>query len=78
VRVLRDPRGDADLSPGLEAGDLGLLNRKGSAEVTGVIVKRVHVLADGRELIYFDDADTTLPPERAPDLRELGGRPATG
>jgi UDPglucose--hexose-1-phosphate uridylyltransferase len=42
-----------------------------------MIVKRVHTLADGRELIYFDDADTTLPPERAPDQRELGPRPPT-
>ena len=42
-----------------------------------MIVKRVHVLADGRELIYFDDADTTLPPDRAPDLRELSERPPT-
>ncbi|MET0783652.1 MAG: galactose-1-phosphate uridylyltransferase [Leifsonia flava] len=36
-----------------------------------------HTLADGRALIYFDDADTTLSPERAPDLRELDPRPAT-
>jgi UDPglucose--hexose-1-phosphate uridylyltransferase len=43
----------------------------------GGIVKREHVLADGRQLIYFDDADTTLPPDRAPDLRELDPRPAT-
>ena len=41
------------------------------------ITKRVHRLADGRELIYFDDADTTLPPDRAPDLRELEERPPT-
>ena len=41
------------------------------------IAKRVHALADGRELIYFDDADTTLPPERAADTRELPGRPPT-
>ena len=49
-----------------------------AACMTGKIVKRVHVLADGRELIYFDDADTSLPPDRAPDLRELGRRPPTG
>ena len=42
-----------------------------------MIAKRVHTLADGRELIYFDDADTTLPPDRAPDLRELDPRPPT-
>jgi UDPglucose--hexose-1-phosphate uridylyltransferase len=41
------------------------------------IVKRSHRLADGRELIYFDDADTTLPPDRAPDLRDLPERPPT-
>jgi UDPglucose--hexose-1-phosphate uridylyltransferase len=41
------------------------------------IAKRVHALADGRELIYFDDADTTLPPERAADPRELPERPPT-
>jgi UDPglucose--hexose-1-phosphate uridylyltransferase len=42
-----------------------------------MIIKRVHALADGRELIYFDDADTALPPERAPDLRLLDPRPPT-
>jgi UDPglucose--hexose-1-phosphate uridylyltransferase len=41
------------------------------------ITKRVHSLADGRELIYFDDADTSLAPERAPDLRHPEPRPAT-
>jgi UDPglucose--hexose-1-phosphate uridylyltransferase len=41
------------------------------------IAKRVSALADGRELIYFDDADTTLPPDRAPDLREPTERPPT-
>ncbi|AWB87088.1 galactose-1-phosphate uridylyltransferase [Mycetocola zhujimingii] len=35
------------------------------------------VLADGREIIYFDDADTTLGPDRAPDARDLPDRPAT-
>ncbi|MCS5716830.1 galactose-1-phosphate uridylyltransferase [Herbiconiux sp. CPCC 205763] len=40
------------------------------------IVKRVHHLSDGRELIYFDDADTTLAPERAPDARPPAERPA--
>jgi UDPglucose--hexose-1-phosphate uridylyltransferase len=41
------------------------------------IVKRPTTLADGRELIYFDDADTTLSPERKPDLRPLDPRPET-
>jgi UDPglucose--hexose-1-phosphate uridylyltransferase len=33
-------------------------------------------LADGRELIYFDDADTALPAERGIDERVLDPRPA--
>jgi len=41
------------------------------------IVKRATILADGRELIYFDDADTTLPPERTADARHLDPRPET-
>jgi UDPglucose--hexose-1-phosphate uridylyltransferase len=45
--------------------------------MTAKITKRVHALADGRELIYFDDSDTKLPPDRGPDLRELGARPPT-
>jgi UDPglucose--hexose-1-phosphate uridylyltransferase len=28
------------------------------------VVKRTTLLADGRELIYYDDPDTTLGPER--------------
>ncbi|WP_375387021.1 galactose-1-phosphate uridylyltransferase [uncultured Amnibacterium sp.] len=34
-------------------------------------------LADGRELIYFDDAGSTLPPERRADPRHLDPRPPT-
>ncbi|MGO4692011.1 galactose-1-phosphate uridylyltransferase [Glaciibacter sp. 2TAF33] len=34
-------------------------------------------LADGRELIYFDDPGTTLPPGRAADTRDLDARPET-
>ncbi|WP_240665795.1 galactose-1-phosphate uridylyltransferase [Agromyces sp. LHK192] len=41
------------------------------------IAVRRSSLADGRELIYFDDADTVLGPERALDERELDPRPAT-
>ena len=41
------------------------------------IVRHRHLLADGRDLIYFDDPETTLSPERAADLRELDARPAT-
>ena len=40
------------------------------------ITKRVTRLSDGRELIYFDDADTSLPSERAPDARPPTPRPA--
>jgi UDPglucose--hexose-1-phosphate uridylyltransferase len=41
------------------------------------IVKREYRLADGRELIYFDDADSTLSPDRRPDARILDPRPDT-
>ncbi|MGH3244677.1 MAG: galactose-1-phosphate uridylyltransferase [Trebonia sp.] len=40
------------------------------------ITKRVTRLSDGRELIYFDDADTALPPERPADARPPEPRPA--
>jgi UDPglucose--hexose-1-phosphate uridylyltransferase len=39
------------------------------------ITKRVTRLSDGRELIYFDDADTTLGPDRAQDTRRPEPRP---
>ncbi|WP_022900788.1 galactose-1-phosphate uridylyltransferase [Humibacter albus] len=42
-----------------------------------LITRREYRLADGRELFYFDDADSTLPPDRAPDLRPLDARPVT-
>ena len=41
------------------------------------IVKRATTMADGRDLIYFDDAGTSLPADRAADARELPPRPAT-
>jgi UDPglucose--hexose-1-phosphate uridylyltransferase len=41
------------------------------------IVRHDALLADGRELFYFDDADSTLPPQRAIDERRLEPRPQT-
>ncbi|WP_029144806.1 galactose-1-phosphate uridylyltransferase [Microbacterium luticocti] len=41
------------------------------------VVKRTTRLADGRELIYYDDPDTTLGPDRAVDTRMLDPRPET-
>ncbi|MDO9396648.1 MAG: galactose-1-phosphate uridylyltransferase, partial [Herbiconiux sp.] len=41
----------------------------------GTITKRTASLADGRELIYFDDAGSLLAPERAPDSRPVVPRP---
>lgn len=41
------------------------------------VVKRTARLADGRELIYFDDPGTTLTQDRAVDARDLDPRPAT-
>jgi UDPglucose--hexose-1-phosphate uridylyltransferase len=43
--------------------------------LTGAITRRSSTLADGRELIYYDDADTRLEPERAIDLRPPTARP---
>jgi UDPglucose--hexose-1-phosphate uridylyltransferase len=40
--------------------------------------KLISRLADGRELIYFDDVDSTLAPERKADARDLEPRAATG
>ena len=49
-----------------------------TAEPLGAgVVKRPTRLADGRELIYFDDPDTALGAERAVDARTLDPRPAT-
>jgi UDPglucose--hexose-1-phosphate uridylyltransferase len=41
------------------------------------ITKRAYKLSDGRDLLYFDDADSSLPPGRGPDLREPAARPPT-
>ena len=48
-----------------------------TTELSGGVVKRATRLADGRELIYFDDPGTSLPAERAIDTRTLDARPAT-
>jgi UDPglucose--hexose-1-phosphate uridylyltransferase len=40
------------------------------------ITKRATRLSDGRELIYFDDADTALPSCRSADTRPPASRPA--
>lgn len=45
--------------------------------LTGGITSHPTRLADGRELIYYDDADTTLPAERSLDARHLDPRPET-
>lgn len=41
------------------------------------VTKRPTLLADGRELIYFDDPGTALGPERSVDARTLDPRPET-
>lgn len=43
----------------------------------GGVLKRGTCLADGRELIYYDDPDSTLGPDRAVDARVLDPRPET-
>ena len=48
------------------------------AETLGAgVVKRPTRLADGRELIYYDDPETMLGPDRAIDARDLAPRPDT-
>lgn len=48
-----------------------------ATELGAGVVKRPTLLADGRELIYYDDPGTTLGPDRAVDARDLDPRPAT-
>lgn len=45
--------------------------------LTAGITRIDAVMADGRDLIYYDDADTTLASERRADARALDPRPAT-
>lgn len=45
--------------------------------LTAGVVKRTTTLADGRELLYFDDPGTTLGAERAVDARALDPRGET-
>ncbi len=53
------------------------MNTDAAATTLGAgVVRRATRLADGRELIYYDDPGTTLGPERAVDARALGERPA--
>jgi UDPglucose--hexose-1-phosphate uridylyltransferase len=48
-----------------------------AVELDAGVVRRTARLADGRELLYFDDPGTTLPPERRVDERDLAPRPET-
>ncbi len=49
-----------------------------TAEPLGAgVMKRATRLADGRELVYYDDPDTTLGPDRSVDARDLAARPDT-
>ncbi|WP_454168124.1 galactose-1-phosphate uridylyltransferase [Microbacterium lacticum] len=48
-----------------------------STQLGGGRVKRETRLADGRDLIYFDDPDTTLGDDRSVDARDLDPRPET-
>ena len=54
------------VSPELHATELG-----------AGVVRRATQLADGRDLIYYDDPDTALGPDRAVDTRALDPRPDT-
>jgi len=45
--------------------------------LTAGITKHATTMADGRDLIYYDDAGSALPRERKADLRALDPRPQT-
>jgi UDPglucose--hexose-1-phosphate uridylyltransferase len=49
----------------------------GVTELGAGVVRRDALLADGRQLFYYDDADTRLGPGRAVDARVLDPRPET-
>ncbi|RKT35775.1 UDPglucose--hexose-1-phosphate uridylyltransferase [Microbacterium sp. AG1240] len=53
------------------------MQRIDAVALGGGVAKRSTRLADGRELIYFDDPGTALGPDRAVDERTLDPRPAT-
>lgn len=46
-------------------------------ELSAGVIKRATTLADGRDLIYYDDPGTTLGAERTVDARALDPRPTT-
>lgn len=48
-----------------------------ATELGAGVLRRTTQLADGRDLIYYDDPSTTLGPERAVDARTLDPRPDT-
>lgn len=48
-----------------------------ATELGAGVVKRATTLADGRDLIYYDDPDTPLGPDRSLDARSLDPRPDT-
>jgi len=48
-----------------------------ATELSGGVTKRATVLADGRDLLYYDDPGTALGAERAVDARTLDPRPDT-
>lgn len=57
--------------------DVNMIQGDEVRHLRGGVTKRVTRLADGRELIYFDDPGSALPAERSIDLRELDPRPET-
>ena len=48
-----------------------------TTELGAGVLRRATKLADGRDLIYYDDPDTALGPDRAVDARTLDPRPDT-
>src|SRR6185312_16544312 len=81
LTITRPPRYRVDVNmpeSGAVAADDNAVSTSPPAEHLGAgVVKRATRLADGRELVYYDDPDTTLGPDRAVDARTLDPRPET-
>ncbi|MGN8025248.1 galactose-1-phosphate uridylyltransferase [Microbacterium sp. 22242] len=76
----RSAGADADAAPSAGAARTADGEPWAAAEVTELgagVVRRATRLADGRELVYYDDPGTALPAERSIDARVLDPRPET-
>ncbi|MCK3769443.1 galactose-1-phosphate uridylyltransferase [Microbacterium aerolatum] len=64
-------------SPELRGAAEDRATERPACELGAGVIKRPTTLADGRELIYYDDPGTALGPDRSVDARTLDPRPGT-